>query len=210
MKRAFIFSAGIYYEDALSEEGLIIAADGGYRYCAEHEIIPDLIIGDFDSLGENFNLRGIKTVALPVEKDVTDTAAAVFYAAEKGVSEFHIYGGTGGRLDHTLANISLAAKIAEDGGRCYIYGDGVIITAIKNCKLLLKSNKPGAVVSVFSFTDVSKGVTLSGLKYPLDDVILTSNFPLGISNETAADEFSIEVKSGTLLIIYDNSIDEIA
>jgi thiamine pyrophosphokinase len=204
--RAFIFSAGTYYDDVpgISEEDLIVAADGGYRYCLKHEIIPDLIIGDFDSLGET--PYGEKVIKLPVEKDVTDTAAAVKYAEEKGVNEFHIYGGTGGRLDHTLANISLAARISAGGGRCYIYSDGVIITALTDGKITLKPKNCGAVVSIFSFTDVSEGVTLSGLKYPLNNVVLTNNFPLGISNETAADVVEIEVRRGTLLIIYDSII----
>jgi thiamine pyrophosphokinase len=210
IKRAFIFAAGIYYSDVpeLAEKDFIIAADGGYKYCEEHEIIPDFVIGDFDSLGETPS--GEKTITLPVEKDVTDTAAAVKYAEENGVNEFHIFGGTGGRLDHTLANIALAANIAESGGKCYIYGDGVIITAITNRKVTMKPKNRGAVVSIFSFTDVSEGVTLTGLKYPLNEVVLASNFPLGISNETTLNGFSVEVKCGTLVIIYDNTIDEIA
>ncbi|MDR0903608.1 MAG: thiamine diphosphokinase [Ruminococcus sp.] len=203
-KRVFIFAAGMYYDDVpeISAGDFVIAADGGYKYCKEHEIIPDLIIGDFDSLDCELKFNG-KIITLPVEKDVTDTAAAL-YAHD--AEEFHIYGGTGGRLDHTIANIAVAAALSKENKRCFLYGDGVIITALTNGKISHKPQNRGSIISIFSHTDRSVGVTLSGLKYPLNDVVLTSDNPLGISNETLSDSFSIEVKNGTLILIYDKII----
>jgi thiamine pyrophosphokinase len=198
-KRVYIFAAGTYYKEVkFTESDYVIAADGGYKYCQEHEIIPDLIIGDFDSLDGNFSFGG-RIITLPKEKDITDTAAAVDYALEAGFDEFHIFGGTGGRLDHTLANIALAANLGKK--RCYLYGDGVIITSVTDGKITFLSHDIGKTVSVFSFSEKSEGVTLGGLRYPLENAVLYNNFPLGVSNEIAVKEVTIEVKSGTLIVI---------
>ncbi|MDR0987813.1 MAG: thiamine diphosphokinase [Ruminococcus sp.] len=204
-KRVFIFAAGMYYDDIpqVTADDFIIAADGGYIYTSEHEIIPDLIIGDFDSSKKDVNFAG-EVITLPKEKDVTDTAAAVNFAAF--ADEFHIYGGTGGRFDHTLANIALIAELSRQGKHAYLYGDGVIITALTNGKIALKSKNSDSVVSIFSFTDRCKGVTVTGLKYPLTDAVLTSGVPLGVSNETLSGEFTVEVKNGTLVIFYEKII----
>ena len=93
------------------ESDLIIAADGGYSTLTKLNIKPDLVVGDFDSLGsipENENV-----VKHPVKKDDTDTLLAVKIGLEKGYKTFIIYGAIGGRLDHTVATIQTAAFVAE-------------------------------------------------------------------------------------------------
>ena len=106
MKRCFIFAAGTFFglRETPAPDDLIIAADAGYRTCQNIGITPNILLGDFDSMPAPETTA--HTIHLPVEKDDTDTLAAVRVALEHGCEEVHIYGGTGGsRLDHTLANL---------------------------------------------------------------------------------------------------------
>ena len=106
MKRCFIFAAGTFYglRERPAEEDLVIAADAGYRACQEAGVTPLLLMGDFDSMDQPADFANVHRV--PVEKDDTDTMLAVKAGLEQGCTEFHLYGGTGGRrLDHTLGNL---------------------------------------------------------------------------------------------------------
>ena len=178
---------------------LIIAADGGYTHLRKYNVVPDIVIGDFDSLG--YIPDDIDIIKLPVEKDITDMLAAVNVGIEKGYSSFYIFGGCGGRIDHTLSNLQLITSIAEKGMKVILKDQNTVITAIHNGKITLdKSNK--GYISVISHSDVSTGVTIKGLKYPLENDELTNRFPLGVSNAFKGDEAEISVENGTLLIIY--------
>ncbi len=177
----------------------IIAADSGYRHAESAGIIPDLLIGDFDSL-DCLPDNGIKTVRSPAMKDDTDTYLAVKHALALGYKNFLLLGTTGGRLDHQTANIAACAFIAEQGGFCEMRDSANVVYAIKNSKISLEK-KENWSVSVFSYTDKSAGVTLEGLKYPLENVTLTNTFPIGVSNEFTCETAAVEVKEGILLII---------
>ncbi len=206
-KSCFIFGAGektSLYEKPC-EGDMVIAADGGLRWLRELQIVPDYVIGDFDSLGESpantFENASEKVVTLPCEKDTTDLYEAAEAGIRKGCKSFFIYGGTGGRLDHTLANIQLLASLAERGCDGVIFGEGYGITAVKDGKITL-SGKKGEYVSVFSLSDVSEGVDLKGLKYELSDYTLRNTFPLGVSNEFTDKTAIISVRKGTLAVYY--------
>lgn len=196
----YIFGAGEYFGaiPKLGEDDFVLAADGGLRYLKENGIKPDVILGDFDSLGSV--PEGENIIKLPTHKDDTDTGAAIKLGLERGYTVFHIYGGTGGRLDHTLANISLAAFLKSKGCRCYIHGNGIVITAVQNERLHFGSEKTG-VFSAFSYTEKCT-VSLSGLEYELRDYELTSLYPLGVSNSFIGREAVVEVKSGILIVVY--------
>lgn len=177
----------------------IIAADSGLTHALAAGVRPDLLIGDFDSLTGTVD-ESIKTIKAPVIKDDTDTMLAVKYALAKGFSRFLLLGATGGRLDHQTANIAVCAYIAERSGLCEIRDGTNSIFAIKNSKITLDKKKDWSL-SVFAYTEKAVGVTLTGLKYPLDNATLTNTFPLGVSNEFAAGTATVEVKKGIVLII---------
>ena len=184
------------------ENDLIIAADGGYSTLKKLNIKPDLVVGDFDSLGavpENENV-----IKHPVKKDDTDTLLAVKIGLEKGYKTFVIYGAIGGRLDHTVATIQTATFVAENGGIAYIYDGNYTVTAIKNSSIKFK-NTPKGYVSVFTLSGVAKGVTITGLLYETNDVELTPSFPIGVSNEFIGKESEIAVKDGVLTIIFEGT-----
>ncbi len=201
MSICYIIGAGdlplLYISD---KNSLVIAADGGLERLKNTE--PDIIVGDFDSLG--YIPVSSKTVVLPVEKDITDMKCSVDIGIQKGCDTFVLYGGTGGRPDHTFANITLLCELSEMGKIGYLVGDGFVTTAITNsCYKLPLKNK--GTVSVFAAGDRAKGVTIKGLKYTLSDYTLTFSAPLGVSNSFLGKPSEISVKDGTLIIMWEEN-----
>ena len=200
-KICYIVGAGEDYgiDFTPDSEDLVIAADGGLLTLQKAGIQPQTVIGDFDSLG---TIPGHEqVVVLPTVKDVTDTWAAIEWAKERGFREFHLYGCTGGRVEHTLANIQTAAALAEAGMHCLIYDKEQIITVICNETISFPSEKTG-FLSVFSYTDICGDVTLEGLKYELEHAELTNRFPLGVSNEFVGKEAFVTVRQGIAVVVY--------
>jgi len=177
---------------------LIIAADKGYETLKRIGISPDLAVGDFDSL--NMIPEDVKVLRHPIEKDDTDTALAVEAGIGRGYRRFMIYGCTGGRPDHTYANMQMLSSMAKRGLKAYLFGSGYTVFALKDGKVTFSERKCGTV-SVFSITDRSVGVWEKGLKYTLDDDVLTNDTPLGVSNEFIGEKSEIGVKNGILLIM---------
>lgn len=178
---------------------IVIAADGGYKYLQQAGIKPDIVIGDFDSLGKA--PEGEKIIRLKPEKDVTDTYAAVSEGIKCGYSRFNIYGASGGRIEHTLANIQLIASLAEKNMQASIFDGSTVITAI-TAKTLRFDSAYNGYISIFAHSDKCTGVCLRGLKYPLENAELSNLFPLGVSNEFLGVESEIVIGNGTAIIVY--------
>lgn len=184
---------------AVRPDDLLIAADGGWLAVERMGFAPRLVVGDFDSLGRRPDHPN--TVVLPTVKDDTDMHAAIKLGLERGYDRFALYGGTGGRLAHTLANLQLLDGLARQGCRGFLIGDGTIATAIYQDELEFPPHMTG-YLSVFCASGTAKGVTLSGLKYELDHAELTGSFPLGVSNEFAGAAARVAVTDGTLLVLW--------
>ncbi len=184
------------------EGAFVIAADGGLTALENAGIYPDLIMGDFDSLGEI--PKGENVILSSPEKDDTDTMLAVKKSLEMGAKTLLIYGGLGGRFDHSLANLQTLAYIARAGSRGYLIGDGIICTAIMNSGLGFPPEMEG-MLSVFSLSEISHGVKLKGLKYPLSDHSLYFYEPLGVSNEFIGAKAFVSVDDGVLALIWSDS-----
>ncbi len=204
MPDCFIFGAG----DAPRElpcrpapGDLVIAADAGYKTCLALAITPDLLIGDFDSMEEPADFPYI--LRAPVEKDDTDTFLAAKKGIEQGCADFHIYGGTGGRLDHTIANLQLLFWLRARGHRGYLYDGDFTYTAIQNEGITIRRTKEWALLSVFCMGPDAKGITERGVQYPLDNAVLTAGFPLGVSNHILEEEAHISVSDGALLLCWE-------
>lgn len=181
---------------------LIIAADGGLRYLEAQGITPDLIVGDFDSLGHV--PQGENILRHPVEKDDTDTMLAVKLGLEQGCEVFVLYGCVGGRPDHTYANLQTLLFLAEKGARGYLAGDGWVSCAMKNGELRFPPKLSGTI-SVFCPDGEAQGVDIEGLYYPLRDGTLKSSFPLGVSNHFAGESARVSVRRGSLLVMWEES-----
>jgi len=200
-KICFIVGAGEHYNNSfrLMENDMVIAADAGYAFCKAKGIKPNVVIGDFDSLKEI--PTGENVIKLSPNKDETDTLAAIKVGLQAGYELFHIYGGMGGRTDHTIANIQCLAMLADRSCQGYMFGDGEIMTVIHNRSIAFSTDAKG-YVSVFSLVPESRGVFEEGLKFPLKNYVLNSENPMGVSNEFIGLNSVITVENGTLLIVY--------
>ena len=202
-KICYVFGAGEYYNETIvpEDESLIIAADGGYSFLMNKGIEPDIVVGDFDSIGlipEHKNVIKLNPI-----KDETDTYRAIKMGLEQGYSTFHIYGGTGGRSSHTFANIQTLLMLSKNNAQGFLYGNNEVMTVISNNRINFSTDSEG-YVSIFSLSTNCFGVDESGLKYLLDDYTLTNDYPIGVSNEFVGKESCIAVKNGSLLIIFSN------
>lgn len=199
MSDCFIIGAGPFFGLSVPPEtgDFIIAADGGYRHCLDAGIVPDLLLGDFDSL--NSLPPGTEVLRFPVDKDDTDSMLAVKLGLEKGFRTFRLYGGTGGRMDHTLANLQGLAYLARQGARGYLYDQAFVFTALWNSSLELPARDAG-IFSVFALGEPARGVSILGGRYALEDGELSPYFPLGVSNHFEGRPVHISVKRGCLLV----------
>ena len=184
-----------------SPDDLVIAADGGYDSLKKADIRCDLLVGDLDSLESA--PQSVETIKHKVEKDETDMHLCYLEGKKRGYDTFKIYGGCGGRDDHTFANYCLLLYIREDGGRAELYSKYGTAAVIKN-ESAVYVREVGKSISVFAFGAIARGVSIAGLKYEATDATLKPSFPLGVSNSFIGKEASIEVKDGALLIITEN------
>jgi thiamine pyrophosphokinase len=200
MKKCIIIGGGDFTSISFPTPSFIIACDSGLNHLIKKKITPDLIIGDFDSLG--YVPKG--AILLPTEKDVTDINAAINYALEKKFTDFEIYGCLGGnRISHTIANIQLLISLTKKSCNCVLHGDKTTITAMgKGEKYYENIAFKNKYISVFAYTETAT-VTLSGLKYELDTFTLSNSNPLGVSNEFTDKPARIIVHSGMILIVSD-------
>lgn len=198
----FIFGAGPFFGlSARPAPGdLILAADGGYRHCRAAGIVPDLLLGDFDSLADL--PVDVPRHTFPVEKDDTDTMLAIKYGLDQGYRTFHLYGGTGGRMDHTLANLQALAYLAQRGARGYLYDETYVSTALWNDRLTLPARAEG-IFSLFCLGPEAQGVSIRGAQYPLEHAPLSPFFPLGVSNHFQGEPVEIQVTDGCLLVCWE-------
>lgn len=196
----FIFGAGDFYglHATPCEGDFIIAADGGWRWCEAAGVTPHLLLGDFDSLEQVPSFENILRV--PVEKDDTDMMLAIKEGLRRGEREFHIYGGLGGkRSDHTVANLQSLLYLASHDACGWLYGDDEVYTAIRNASIEFPARDEG-ILSVFCFGADAEGVTIRGGQYEVEDVVLKSDFPLGVSNHFIGAPITVSVRHGSLLI----------
>ncbi len=199
MKKCVIFCAAGF--DGLIEplaDALVIAADGGLRHTQGLGIQPDIILGDFDSLG--YTPEGSQV--FPVEKDDTDAMLAIKKGLALGCKDFLIYGGLDGqRLDHTMANYQALLYLADQGARGVLAGQHFMAAAIQEDALTFPAHYEGHI-SVFCLGADARGVDIRGLYYGLENGRLTAGFPLGVSNHFIGKESRISVKDGSLLILW--------
>lgn len=178
----------------------VVAVDGGYAHLDAISCNPDLVIGDFDSLG--YIPDGMKVIVHPSHKNASDLELALDYLEDAGCVKAVIYGALGGRLDHSVANLQMCARFAERGMDVKLVGADSIVKIIvgPDCFELPLLNE--GTVSVFSAIEESWGVTEEGMEYPLDDAVLTNRTTLGLSNELVGQPASVSVDVGTLFVFF--------
>lgn len=158
-------------------------------------------MGDFDSLGHRPNHPNV--IQLPTEKDDTDMVYALREGLGLGYRRFVLLGGVGGRLEHTLANLQLLDWLTTNGAQGVLAGEKTVATCIRDGDSLTFPATLEGYLSVFCNSGAAEGVTLSGLKFPLDKAELAGSFPLGVSNQFQGQEATVTVEKGSLLLLWE-------
>ncbi|MBI5417806.1 thiamine diphosphokinase [Candidatus Poribacteria bacterium] len=182
----------------------VIAVNGGAKNCYKFGILPDLIIGDLDSLPQKiysfFQKKKIEVIPFPANKDKTDTELAVEKSLLMHPDEINFLCLSGGRIDHELANIFILQRIIKKNIKAKILNKNCNIELInKDTKI---SGKIGETISFFSLSEKSEGTTLKGFKYNLINGILKRESTLCISNVFTKINAEIKLKKGLILIVH--------
>jgi thiamine pyrophosphokinase len=183
---------------------LVVAADGGARYALDAGVIPDLIVGDMDSLGEEREIeeRGVVLERHPAKKDKMDGHLAVLAVRDRGAKAVDLLCAAGGRFSALFAvpHILLAAeRLGLRATMVASWGQAFVIEAGSRSV----AGNPQDSVSVFPFTGPATGVTLEGFGYPLEDARLEVGDTLGFHNELIGGKGRVHVVGGALLIIHE-------
>lgn len=201
-KTCVVFCAGRFggLVEPVGPGDLVIAADGGLAHVQKLGLEPQVILGDFDSLGRT--PEGNHVLRYPVEKDDTDSMLALREGLRLGYRRFVLYGALDGpRLDHTVANFQALAFLAERGAFGILAGADTMAAVIRNGTLRFSEEARG-IVSVFCLGPDAEGVTIRNLQYPLEKGTLTAAFPLGVSNHFVGEPGEISVERGSLLVLW--------
>ncbi len=209
-KMVFVISNGViddagFLADQIERAGepLIICTDGAAEIMRSIDRVPDLIVGDMDSVDEEtltyFESKGSRIVRYAAEKDETDTQIALVHAFEMEPEEIRIYGALGGRIDHALANIALLVMCRKRGVDTKIVDRDCELFAIDGPCVV--EGKKGDTISLLPLSSEGRGITLEGFEYPLTDAVMEIGVPYGISNRLAGARGTIAVESGYLLVV---------
>lgn len=182
----------------LREDDFYICCDSGLKHRERLGIVPNLIVGDFDSY-KNPHMD-VETIILPCEKDDTDTVFAVKEALFRGFQDFLLVGVIGGRLDHTLGNVSLLLMLDAQGKAAMALDDFSEMEIVANTPVKIDSRY--AYFSLLNITGIAQGVTIKDAKYPLSNAEINCEYQYGISNEVLPEMTAeVSVGNGKLLLI---------
>lgn len=202
------------YKDGMPD--LLIAADGGIESAIEIGLVPDIILGDFDSVEKECldTVAGnpkVTKLSFPPEKDYTDSHLAVATALEHGAAQVCILGATGTRLDHVQANIGLLKTCLDVGVNAELVDAHNRIRMIKDSLKIGREEQFGTYVSLIPYSDLVTGITLSGFRYPLSNATFSKQIyknvqndmgpSRGISNEIVWEVAEVTVHEGYLLVM---------
>lgn len=189
----------------------VIAADGGALHALAAGIVPDLVVGDMDSLGEEgariLEGRGAALERHPAKKDKMDGHLAVAAARERGATDLDLLCASGGRIDALFALPHLLLAAERGGMRATVVAGWGGMFVVENSSRTVVGG-PGESVSVFPVSGAAEGVTLEGFEYPLRDATLEAGDTLGFHNELLGGEGAVCVREGVLLVIHENEFGE--
>lgn len=207
MKTALIIGNGKKTDKSIIENiqyDYVICADGGLEKAKNYGIIPDIIIGDFDSVRISV-LKQYEEYNIPIEKfssekDSTDMELAVEFAISKGYTNIVLTGASGSRLDHTLGNIMLMERYFGLGVNISIIDNNNEMRIISDNTDLIIEYKKGYYISIIPVDDFIQGLNLEGFKYNLDNVNVQRGSTLCISNQITNREGRITLRKGTAIV----------
>ena len=178
----------------------VIAVDAGFAHLEGIGVVPDMAVGDFDSLGYVPKCKRVSRH--PVKKDKSDMELAMDKAVAWRYDELLVYGALGGRLDHTIANLQLFARFSERDVYVTGIGDSYAVRLLTGPDVFELPPLASGTVSVFAANDCAQGVIERGMAYSLDDEPLSNRTSRGLSNELTGEPATVAVESGTLYVFY--------
>lgn len=204
MSRCVILSAGPVEDSErlrplLKTDDWIIAADGGGRLAAALGVKPAVLVADFDSSAPPDTGGDTEIVRLPTEKDWTDTQAAAMLALDRGSRDFLLLGCTGGRLDHTLANIAVLLYLLRRGADALMADERNFLRLYGPGRYRVE-RRAGYKLSLFPYGGEVEGITVKNVRYPLEKARLTPDNSLGVSNEFLENPAEISFDKGVLMV----------
>ena len=182
------------------EGDLLMCADGGWAAALRHGLKPSVIVGDFDSMPEP-EAPGAEIIRLPVHKDDTDMVACLREGRKRGYRSFILAGCMGGRFDHTISNLQCLYDCAARGEEAWMCDGQNRVTVLLPGTYRLPA-MPDRKLSLLAFGQDARGVTVTGVEWPLEGATLTCRHPLGCSNEFRAAEASLSFTDGALIVAY--------
>ena len=189
-----------FIRESLQSDDYVIFCDSGLKHLSSLQVKPSLIVGDFDS-HENPHLD-TETIVLPCEKDDTDTVYAMKEAIKRGFDTFLLIGVVGGRLDHTLGNISMLLYLDSHGCKGTIIDDYSEMEIVSNEPAYIEESY--AFFSLINITGTAKGITIENAKYLLNNAEITCEYQYGVSNEVLPGKTAkVSILEGKLLLIKD-------
>lgn len=203
----WIFTGGDWHEEkclallrTLPNPQLVICADVGYKKALTAGVVPQVLVGDFDSMEKPTDLPdSVTLLTVPCEKHDTDTMLACSIAVEKLCTSLLIIGGTGGRADHGLSNILYLESLSKRGVHALLTDGENRIQVLQNDSVTLPDR--GGYFSIMSLTDTCT-VTLSGCRYPLTHEELCREEPYAVSNLVLpGKEAVVTVESGVAVVM---------
>ncbi|MCK5696352.1 MAG: thiamine diphosphokinase [Desulfobacula sp.] len=181
---------------------LIISADGGARHLRALNILPHIMIGDFDSISPAdklfFKKKHVKILIFPSRKNHTDSELCVSWALENNATDITLLGVTGTRMDHTLANIFLLKKLAKLHIPARILNKNNEIHIVTD--FIEIKGRPKDFLSIIPVTEKVTGITLKGLEYPLVNATIKMGSSLGVSNYFKGATASVSIEKGILIV----------
>ncbi len=196
----FCWSSSMVPPSGLREDDVIVCADSGVEYALRCGVIPHIVLGDFDSYRGELPSQ-VEVIRLPAEKDDTDTMYAARLGLARGVRDFLIAGGIGGRLDHTLGAVQTLNFLVSHGAKAVMSDGGQSAEVLQGPICRCYERDDMKYFSLLALTPRVEGITLVGFKYPLEESDLTYEIPLGISNEILSPVGQVSFQKGTLVLV---------
>lgn len=203
MKRCVILCAAPrkdagFFSRFIRESDYLICVDGGMTYAQQIDRTPDLLVGDFDSMPYQ-TFSGFEVIRHPPEKDDTDAMLAVKEGLRRGYRDFLFLAATGGRLDHTIANLMLLDYLNAHNAQGTIQDENNTLLFLRNASLSLPG-EAGGKFSVFAWGGDAENISIKNAAYPVERFVMHPGYPSGVSNEFLNGPAEISVDSGALLI----------
>ncbi len=209
-----IFANGPYQQPANPDSlygaaDLVIAADGGANHCMALGLLPDVVVGDLDSISPpartKLRSENIEIIQFPTRKDATDLELALDLAIVKGGHQIVIFAGLGGRWDMSFSNVMLAASEKYRDISVSLMTGSSHLHIVHAKRKLTVSGKSGQTISLIPLSQKARGITLSGFEYPLKNETIQFGSSRGISNVLKKKEGSIRLSSGTILCVHETN-----